>query len=643
MPVYCDPDDYWLCPYDLNHKVLAKRFQYHIMRCAKANPHIRRVKCSFNATHLTTPNELFKHMSTCPDNQTVHDAIARGMSDFNWEDHSSDNNERQMAVIMNGEDWDREAHTGNIFNDDELRQLNGQNEMWSHSITPAVPSTTIPSRPQSSYLDRDGILSSRESPKQIPQTIASYEPKRTSVYTIGGSINQSNSVADASLDSQFENIRRNMLATGVGRGRLPTTPHPPAFNEFNEGIFSMNSSLLCSLLSIRHKVHIEKFSSSNTCDLFEKYGRVVQGWNIILTNHIKICQTSLYKIYLNDIIQYQYLVCRSLLDLIKESKNKNWHIPILILTLTELRLLTNYFTINISTDINGRISPPTQRIAELSINNDRQISETHVNKTIELLTEAFRVCTSDRCTEQRLSKKWGAIQILNQLLKLCHRIKRYELGEQLLSFAEQSLEYRHYLLEDQKMTYDYFLGKSALFKDDYRKATECFDPIFQRCPQFMKKNKSSILIHLCISKMQFGYTPCLKIILKYKLNAFYDLLISIKQGQLYEFDQYIKIIHHKYFLSKGLLLHIETLYLLAVRNLFRQVWLLMNKENKISIEIFTRALEWSNHGQTCDQIECATLLATLICQNRIKAYISYKHMIVVLSKEDPFPKIQQII
>ncbi|CAF1562119.1 unnamed protein product [Rotaria sordida] len=229
-------------------------------------------------------------------------------------------------------------------------------------------------------------------------------------------------------------------------------------DEFNEGIFAMNSSSLCSLLSIRHKVHIEKFSSSTTCDLFEKYGRVVQGWNIILTNHIKICQTSLHKIYLNDIVQYQYLLCRSLLDLIKESKNKNWHIPILILTLTELRLITNYFTKNISTDINGRTSPPTQRIADLSINNDRQISETNVNKTIELLTEAFRVCTSDRCTEQRLSKKWGAIQILNQLLKLCHRIKRYELGEQLLSFAEQSLEYKNYLLEDQKMTYDYFLG-----------------------------------------------------------------------------------------------------------------------------------------------------------------------------------------
>jgi len=410
-------------------------------------------------------------------------------------------------------------------------------------------------------------------------------------------------------------------------------------DEFNECVFSMNSSSLCSLLSLRHKTHMEKFSAANTIDLFERFGRIVQGWNVILTNHIKICQTLLYRTRLNDIFQYQYLLCRSLLDLIKDSKNKNWHIPILIVTLTELRLVANVFTKNIRMHFNGDSSPPSQGIADLSIDN---LAETNVNKTIELLTEAFRVCTSDRCGEQRLSKKWGAIQILNQLLKLCHRIKRYELGEQLLSFAEQSLEFRHYLLEDQKMTYDYFLGKSYLFKDDYQKATACFDPIFQRCPKFMTKNKASILIHLCLAKMQFGYTPALDIISKYQLNEFYDLLVAIKQGQLFEFDRYVKTIHHQYFLSKGLLLHIETLYLLAVRNLFRQVWLLMNKENKISVDIFTRAFEWSYHGQTTDPLQCLTLLATLISQNRLKAYISYKHMTVVLSKEDPFPKVQQM-
>ena len=159
----------------------------------------------------------------------------------------------------------------------------------------------------------------------------------------------------------------------------------------------------------------------------------------------------------------------------------------------------------------------------------------------------------------------------------------------------------------------------------------------------MKKNKASILLHLCIAKMQFGYTPSLTIVAKYQLSAFHDLLLAIKQGQLHAFDQCVKTIHHKYFLAKGLLLHIETLYLLAVRNLFRQVWLLLHKENKIPVDTFARAFEWSNNGEACDQLQCLTLLATLISQNRIKAYISYKHMTVVLSKEDPFPQLHQTL
>ena len=42
-----------------------------------------------------------------------------------WGDQSSENNDRQMATDMHGEDWDREAHQGHMFNEDELKQLNG--------------------------------------------------------------------------------------------------------------------------------------------------------------------------------------------------------------------------------------------------------------------------------------------------------------------------------------------------------------------------------------------------------------------------------------------------------------------------------------------------------------------------------------
>ncbi|CAF1082465.1 unnamed protein product [Didymodactylos carnosus] len=133
MSLFCDPDDFWLCPFDTNHKVLAKRFQYHLMRCAKANPHIRRVKCSFNATHLTTPEELIKHMSQCPDNGAVHNASAAGLREFNW---NNDNSTRQMAYIADGEDWDKDVHRIEPFTEEEIQQMNRDNEWLQKSVTP---------------------------------------------------------------------------------------------------------------------------------------------------------------------------------------------------------------------------------------------------------------------------------------------------------------------------------------------------------------------------------------------------------------------------------------------------------------------------------------------------------------------------
>ncbi len=42
-----------------------------------------------------------------------------------WGESTPDKVERQIAPIIDGEDWDREAHVGHLFNEEELRQLNG--------------------------------------------------------------------------------------------------------------------------------------------------------------------------------------------------------------------------------------------------------------------------------------------------------------------------------------------------------------------------------------------------------------------------------------------------------------------------------------------------------------------------------------
>ncbi|CAF3710705.1 unnamed protein product [Rotaria sp. Silwood1] len=111
--LYLCPDDFWRCPIDLNHQVLAKRFQYHIRRCMIANPHIRRVRCVFNANHLTTPNDLLIHMSTCPD-AINRSTVLIGLSDIPpgrpWIDNcnrSSVPTDWQMFHDVNAtEDWD---------------------------------------------------------------------------------------------------------------------------------------------------------------------------------------------------------------------------------------------------------------------------------------------------------------------------------------------------------------------------------------------------------------------------------------------------------------------------------------------------------------------------------------------------------
>jgi hypothetical protein len=42
-----------------------------------------------------------------------------------WGESTTEKSERQMAAVIDGEDWDREAHVGHLFNEEELRQLNG--------------------------------------------------------------------------------------------------------------------------------------------------------------------------------------------------------------------------------------------------------------------------------------------------------------------------------------------------------------------------------------------------------------------------------------------------------------------------------------------------------------------------------------
>jgi hypothetical protein len=95
-----------------------------------------------------------------------------------------------------------------------------------------------------------------------------------------------------------------------------------------------------------------------------------------------------------------------------------------------------------------------------------------------------------------------------------------------------------------------------------------------------------------------------------------------------------------YFIRQGIYVMMETLKLLAYRNLFLQAYRILN-DCKISLNHFLTALKVSGVSNfAIEELEC--ILANLIFKGWVKGYISSHKKILVLSRADPFPKISNI-
>lgn len=63
--------DYVVCPYDEVHLIEPGKYQTHIVKCRKAQPHVDYADCPFNATHRIAELEMQFHMEHCPDRKKL--------------------------------------------------------------------------------------------------------------------------------------------------------------------------------------------------------------------------------------------------------------------------------------------------------------------------------------------------------------------------------------------------------------------------------------------------------------------------------------------------------------------------------------------------------------------------------------------
>lgn len=140
--------------------------------------------------------------------------------------------------------------------------------------------------------------------------------------------------------------------------------------------------------------------------------------------------------------------------------------------------------------------------------------------------------------------------------------------------------------------------------------------------------------------MLLGYMPKQSLLEKYNLMEFWELMESVKKGDLRSLEG-VMAKHETFFIDAGIYLIVEKLKLIAYRNLFKKVYLALNTHQIPVLSLLVALQMYGMEDIDMDETEC--LLANLIYEGKIKGYISYQHKKLVISKQNPFPSLSTIV
>lgn len=308
---------------------------------------------------------------------------------------------------------------------------------------------------------------------------------------------------------------------------------------------------------------------------------------------------------------------QAVVKLLQVIKEKNWCLPIMYVTCLDLRLLALKCESLESAVKKGQL----------------------MEKAAECLMSCFRICAADNRTDEMDTKRLGMLHLVNQMFKVYFRINKLHLCKPLIR-AIDSLAFKDSFPIAQQITYRYFVGRKAMYDSDYKTSDEYLSFAFNHCPARFWKNKRLILIYLVPVKMLLGHMPLKETMEKFKVPQFYELGCCLKQGNVKGFDDVIQK-YETFFIETGIYIIVEKLKIIAYRNLFKKVYLIL-QTHQIDLQHFLNALQFVGEEDiTMDETHC--IVANLIADGRIKGYISYQHNKLVVSKQtSPFPNLSSI-
>ncbi len=185
------------------------------------------------------------------------------------------------------------------------------------------------------------------------------------------------------------------------------------------------------------------------------------------------------------------------------TKDENWQLPVLFQMSVDLRLLAY------SCDARKKQKHFDKSSNKSASSNDNTTSEgaikeyEYAEKTAECLMVCFRNLCTDTRSDSQVSKRWGMMHIVNQLFKIYFKINKINLCNPLKRVIENS-GLKEAFPQSHQIVYKFYVGRQAMFENDYETAASYFEYAFQKCPSMCKKNKKIILVYLIPVNMLRG-------------------------------------------------------------------------------------------------------------------------------------------
>ncbi|KAL6534996.1 Enhanced ethylene response protein 5 [Orobanche hederae] len=239
-------------------------------------------------------------------------------------------------------------------------------------------------------------------------------------------------------------------------------------------------------------------------------------------------------------------------------------------------------------------------------------------------------------------KRVGALYVTCQLFKIYFKLGTVHLCRSVIRSIETAriFDFEEFPVRD-KVTYMYYTGRLEVYNENFPAADHKLSYALTHSDARKGTNIRMILKYLIPVKLSIGIVPRMLLLEKYNLNEYTEIVLSLKRGDLRLLRHALQEHEHR-FLRSGVYLVLEKLELQVYQCLVKKIYIMQkqkdpSKAHQIKLDIIVKALKWLEIDMDVDEVEC--IMSILIYKNLVKGYFAHKSKVVVLSKQDPFPRL----